>query len=791
MFRHHLLIIYRSFLRNKSSFFINLVGLSTGLACVLLIFLWVNDEVGVDKFHEKDSQLYQVMNHYQFPDGIQTRWNTPSLLASEIEQEIPEIESAVTTISRELRPEGVLSNGENINRINALFATDNYFEVFSYELIQGDSKKALVNKNQLVISKELAVKLFGSTEDVIGKSLEWENLYFDGSFQISGVFDLPANSTVQFDVVAHMDKLVGDDEDVAVWSDGYAKTYLVLNEGTNIDHFNDKIADYLKSKHATWEPAQLFVRQYSSKYLHGQYENGVLVGGRIAYVKLFTIIALFILLIACINFMNLSTAQASKKMKEIGVKKTIGASRKALVTQFLSESILMVILSMIAAVGLVVMLLPQFNATTGKLLRLNMDGNLLLTVAAIVLVTGFVAGSYPAFYLSGFKPLAVLKGKRDSSIGELWIRKGLVVFQFALSVIFIVGVLVINQQMEYTQSKNLGYDREHILCFQRPNYDDPQAFLSEIKNISGVVNAGNMNMSFLSGDDAQSGYSWRGRESDEEFLFKAPQIGYDIIETLGMEIVMGRSFSREHNDDVDKIILNETALKMMQLENPIGKLIDKNVGDGNKENRQIIGVVKDFNYGSIHHKVDPLVLRFRSFGLDNMVKMKAGSERGTVKQIEQLFKNFHPAYDFEFTFLDADYQQLYEAESKVAVLSKYFSGLAIIISCLGLFALAAFTAERRTKEIGIRKVLGSSVWGIVNLLSRDFTKMVVTASLIALPISYLIAKNWLEAFAYKIDLQWWFFTLAALITLLIAWLTVAFQTFKAARVNPVECLNDE
>jgi len=345
--------------------------------------------------------------------------------------------------------------------------------------------------------------------------------------------------------------------------------------------------------------------------------------------------------------------------------------------------------------------------------------------------------------------------------------------------------------MQYTQTKNLGYDRDNILSFQRPDFDNnPEAFLSELTHFPGVVGASNMNGSFLSGADAQSGYNWRGEEADENFLFKAPQIGYDMIETLGMEIIAGRSFSREHQDDRLKIIINETALNKMELENPIGHILGKDVGNG-REERQIIGVVRDFNYGSIHRRVEPLILRFRPFGQTIMVKIKGGAEKTTLAQIEKLYKTFHPEEPFNYSFLDQDYQRLYEAEGRVAILSKYFSLLAIIISCLGLLGLAHFTTERRSKEIGIRKILGSSAWGIVSLLSREFTQMVLISIAIALPVSYLVAQRWLSSFAYKIELQSWYFVLAAGSTLLIAWLTVGLQTFKAASGRPVHALRDE
>ena len=487
--------------------------------------------------------------------------------------------------------------------------------------------------------------------------------------------------------------------------------------------------------------------------------------------------------------MNLSTAQASTKMKEIGVKKAIGARRQSLIAQFLGESLLMVAISAIVALALVNILLPQFNQITGKNLQLTIDPNSLLMFLGVILFTGLLAGSYSAFYLSGFNPIAVLKGKFIPTKGGQYVRKGLVVFQFALSVIFIAGVLVINQQMDYIQTKNLGYNRDNVLTFERPDFRDKSAtFISEIKNITGIKQVGSMFDDVLHGEIGQSGYSWKGDITDQNFLFKSPIISYDAIETLGMELLAGRTFSKDFKKEREKIVINETAAKIMGLNNPVGQLIEY----GRRDNkREIIGLVKDFHYGSIHHQIEPLIFRFSKEASNIMVKVKAGTEQQTIAELEKVFKEFHPAYPFDFAFLDSDYQALYESETRVSVLVKYFSGLAILISCLGLLGLAMFTAERRKKEIGIRKVLGASVFGIVQMLTRDFTKTIIIAIFIAAPISYLVATNWLSSFAYKIDLNLWYFVIPGLLVLLIAWVTVGLQTIQAARVNPIHCLKEE
>ena len=788
MFRHNLLITYRSHLRNKTSFFINLIGMSTALICVLLIFLWVQDEMEVDKYNQEDDRLYQVMQNFQPANDIMTWEYSPYVLAESFKEELPEIEAVTSTNDRFYIPKGLLTYGEKHFKAQGLFTRANFFEIFTHPILRGDKKNLLTDKNGIVISEEMATRLFDSYDDAIGKTVQWSTNLNDTTFVVTGIFQSPPqNATKKFDAVVLFDWLIEADEHASDWLSDYAETYLILKEGTDVEAFNKKIAKYYEGKTEHREEFTVFVQKYSDRYLYGKYESGKIAGGRIEYVRLFSIVAFFILLIACINFMNLATAQASKKMKEIGVKKTVGATRHALTSQFLSASILMVLICLIAAMSAIHFILPYFNELTAKNLSLTLEPSFLIPLLGIIIFTGLVAGSYPALYLSKFNPIKILKGIRPSSASEQLIRKGLVVFQFALSVIFIVSILVVNEQMEFIQTKNMGYDRDNVLCFERPTWErSPQAFLSAIKNNPGVASAANMYWSVLDGTDNQGGFYWNDAATEKKISFQSPRIGYEVIETMGMELLSGRSFSKKMKDNHEKIVINESALKLMGLTDPIGKTIGKG-----KTERQIIGVVKDFHYGSIHQKVEPLILRFRNGGRDILVKIKAGMEQEAIEHARAVFKKFHPGYPFEFSFLDEDFQALYEAEQKVSVLSRIFGLMAIIISCLGLFGLAAFTAEQRSKEIGVRKILGASTWGIVQMLSRDFTKLVATAIFVALPFSYFISKNWLGNFAYQINLKWWIFAVSAVLTLLIAWLTVGYQTWSAARANPVESLRDE
>ena len=785
MFRHNLLLTYRNFLRYKMSFFINLIGLSTGLACALLIYLWVHDELRVDKFHEKDVQLYQVMENQHNADGIVTTDVTPGLLAESLAEEIPEVEYATPSSG----PEKLTLTVESKDiKAEGQYVGKDFFNIFSYSLIQGHKDQVLADKNAIVISETLAMKLFNTTENIIGKSIEIQH---ERQFLISGIFkELPSNSSTQFDFVLSFEVYKDDSPWVLDWKNNGVLTYLTLREGSDASHFNQKIAGFVKS-HGGEEHVTTFAKPYSENYLYGKYENGQQVSGRIAYVRLFSIIALFILSIACINFMNLSTAKASRRLKEIGIKKAIGAHRNSLISQYLSESLLMAGLSLIAAIVIVMLFLPQFNEITGKHLTVDLDIPLVLAMLIITVLAGLLAGSYPALYLSNFKPVVILKGNFNSSVGELWARKGLVIFQFILSIILIVSVLVVYQQIAYTQTKNLGYDKDNILHFEAQGKVEKNLdiFLSEIKNIPGILRASSIGHSLVEGGyrSSSSTVQWAGKNPDDIVEMENVRVNYDMIEMLDIQMIAGRTFSKDYSADSTNIIFNEAAIETMGLKDPIGKVI-KLWG----EDRQIIGVAENFHFQSFHEEVKPLffILKPQQTWIV-MTKVAAGREKETTMNLEKFYQQYNPGFTFDYRFMDEDYQAQYVAEQRVATLSRYFAVLAILISCLGLFGLAAFTAERRLKEIGIRKILGASNFGIVRLLSGDFTKMVLVAIAIALPVSYFIAKNWLEGFAYRINLEWWFFIGAGLVALLIAWFTVGLQTVKAARVNPTECLKDE
>ena len=463
MIRHNLLLTFRNFQRYKSTFLINLIGLSSGLACALLIYLWVNDELNVDKFHEKDSQLYQIIEHREQSGEISTSKFTSGLTAAALAEDMPEVAYATTVYSEETNLLSV-EGDENIEAKGQFVGVD-FFRMFSYELIQGDPVQVLQDESSVVISESLAKRLFGTTENVVGKVVERK---FDKQYQVSGVFkDVPSNSTAQFDFVLSFEGYQKENEWATVWRTAWPFTYVLLKPGTDAALFNDKISDLVKVKtNGEITHRTLFAQPYSEAYLHGNYENGVQAGGRITYVNLFIAVAIFILLIACINFMNLSTAKASRRIKEVGVKKAIGAHRMSLITQYLSESLTVALLSLIMAVLIALLLLPQFNAISGKRLALTLNPTLVLSALSITVFTGLMAGSYPALYLSGFNPAIVLKNKLHRSVGELWTRRGLVVVQFIVSIVLITSVWVVYQQIAFVQNKHLGYDKDNVLYFE-------------------------------------------------------------------------------------------------------------------------------------------------------------------------------------------------------------------------------------------------------------------------------------------------------------------------------------
>ena len=792
MLRHYLLIAVRNLQRHKSSFLINWIGLSTGLACAFLIYLWVNDEWRFDKFHANDSRLYQVMEKDKISNEIQVHESTQGLLAASMQKDLPEVEAAVTVM--DLKKEGVyfqMRTSDKVVKSAGLSAGKDFFRLFSFRLLRGKPDQALADKNSIVLSEEMAGKLFGGADKAMGQTLSWEVFGRKEQSVVTGVAArLPSNSSLTFDFIFTHELLLSDlwTNGNKWWNEGPA-TYLLLKPGTDVTAFNTKIADFIKGYYEG-TTFSLFVRPYSSAYLYGRYENGVVAGGRIEYVRIFSIVAIIILVIACINFMNLSTARASRRAKEVGIKKVMGSSRAALIYQFLTEAALTALLSFFLALLLVALLLPVFSQMTGKHLDVTFTAPVLAAMLGITLLTGILAGSYPAFYLSGFRPILVLKGKLRNSILELLTRKGLVVFQFAISLVLIVSMIIIYQQVAYVQSRNLGYNRDHVVYFDKEGSiaQNQDAFLTELKKIPGIVNAAVMEQNIVQANLGSSTYgiSWPDKPRDLQVNFGVRALDYGVLQTLGIRLKEGRDFSTAFGIDSTKLLCNETAIKVMGLKNPVGATVSMW-----GRNMTIIGVMKDFHVTSLHEPILPMIFYFNPAHTSTIIARIAGHEPQTLASMAALYKRFNPGYVFEYKFMDQTYQSLYVSEQRVSLLSRYFAALAILISCLGLSGLAAYNAESRTKEIGIRKVLGASVGSVTLLLSKSFISLMVLAMLIAFPLTWWLMHAWLAGFAYRIDMGWGVFAIAGLSLVVITLSTVSYQSIKAAVVNPADSLRAE
>ncbi|MGZ3874902.1 MAG: ABC transporter permease [Mucilaginibacter sp.] len=800
MLRNNIKLAWRNLLKDRQFTVLNLAGLATGLACVFLIYMWVNDELSFDKFHKNGKQLYEVMQNVPLDDGkVLTMEYTPDPLAKALTNEIPEVKETVVVKSpdEDGNPKGILSAGNSGIKARELYVTPNFFNVFSYDLIRGNKNRLFADNRNVLLSSSMAVKLFHGTQNAVGKAVTWyrgaevpETL--NGTYIVSGVFkDPPANSTAQFDLLFPNALYVQSNKHNVGWLSSSQSTYVVLKNGADAKLLNEKIKDFIRSKFKEGDAGlkwagTLFLQRYSDKYLYNHYENGAPSGGRIEYIKLFSVIAIFILVIACINFMNLSTAKASGRIKEVGIKKVIGAGRSSLIFQYITESVLMSLLALIIAIGLVWLMLPAFNGITGKNFSISFNGGFAGYLVLIAVTTGLISGSYPALYLSGFRPAAILRGQASATGGQSMVRKILVVFQFAISVILIISVMVVYQQMKLIQTKNLGYNKDHIIHFSNDGklQQNEQAFLVDAKSIPGVINASDMEGDMLGNHSGGGGIDWDGKTHRIEF--SGLYIDYDLMETMGLKTTQGRSFSRQYVADTAGVLFNETAIAAMGIKDPVGKTV-KLWGRPEK----IIGVIKDFHFESLYKKVEPFFLSYKKNSSNLMIKIKAGSEKEVIAKLASLYKRYNPGLPFEYRFLDEDYQALYASEQRVAVLSRYFAVLAIIISCLGLFGLAAFTAQKRQKEIGIRKVIGASVSNVVMILSKDFLKLVFIALLIAFPLAWWAASKWLDSFAYRVNIGAGIFIAAAVSTIIITLITISYQAVKAAVMNPVRSLKSE
>jgi putative ABC transport system permease protein len=786
MFKNYFKIAWRNLLKDKQFTLLNVLGLSAGLACALLIFLWVSDELSHDKLFANDERLFKLFELRSNDAGdFAYSEESSGRLSDAVKQTVPEVEYAAAVAPPGWFAQNTLSTNNKNIKANGQYAEKDYFNIFSFPLIAGNRNNMLANNNSIVLSDELAKKLFGTTDNVIGKAVSFDH---DTTFFVSGVFKkMPVNSSQQFDFVLSFDYLRTIKTWVADWYSTGPLNYVLLKPGVDANVFKKNVAGVIQ-KNRNDTSTKVFALKFSDVYLHNNYNGNVQSGGRIEYVKLFSLLAVFILVIACINFMNLSTAKAARRFKEVGIKKVVGAERKQLIFQFLTESFLLTVIAMLIAIVIAILLLPAFNQITGKSIFLHFTWQMITTIICIALITGFVAGSYPALYISKFNPLAILKGKFNTSAAELLSRKGLVVFQFTVSTVLIVAVFIIYQQIQFIQNADPGYNKNNVLRLAAEGNLSTKrdAFISELKNIPGVNNASATDHRMVGHNFASDGLHWPGEDPNTDVSFEIFGVGYDFVETIGMHIKEGRSFSKSYGSDSSKLILNEAAVTVMHMKNPVGKTVrffGKNV--------QIIGVVKDFHFESMHEAIKPSCLNLVQQGGTIVASIQSKNQKATINGIKHLYESFNPGFPFTFNFLDEAYQQQYESEARVSALSKYFAGLAIIISCLGLFGLAAFTAQKRRKEIGIRKVVGASTASITTMLSKDFVKLVFISLLIAFPVSWWLMNNWLQSFTYRINISPLVFLITGFSVVLITLITISFQAIKAAIATPVKSLRTE
>jgi putative ABC transport system permease protein len=814
MIKNYFKIAWRNLWKNKIFSFINIFGLSAGLASCMLISLYIYDELSYDRYHDNADQLYQVGSVFVKSDGEQKTPGTPAALAQAMQQEFPEVVNTTRLAGLFVDDKTLLRYREN-NRSNSFYETKGYvtdpsfFTFFKYNFIEGNGVTALSNPNSIVLTEDIARKIFGKAP-ALNKVIHIEsNTNGDGDFTVTGVFR-PNKMPSHIDGRFFMSFIGGGLE-------GYTKsqtsmagnnlffTYLRLKPGTDIKKMEAKFPAFVEKymgsdlKEAGFGKKQFLIAVKDIHLRSGMPEN-VTASGSMTYLYIFISIALFTLLIACINFMNLSTARSSKRLGEVGIRKVLGVQRKSLIGQFLSESLLLSFIAFVFALLFVQLLIPVFENVSGKNFSYSIPQYSLLLGGffLVSIVTGLLAGSYPAFYLSSFQPIAVFKGLFSNSFAVVSLRKGLVVFQFIISVILIMASVIISNQMRFLRSTDLGFtkDQQVVIPLRSENAKKSYTALKNALTADGniqSVGASAYYPGIFNPEDAN--FYREGQTINDAKRTRTNRVDYTYLQTLNIKPVAGRFFGEQFADSGTSIILNEQAVKEIGFASPqaaIGKKIFTQ-RQGQLFDLNVIGVVKDFHFEDLHMPVTPFGFTLNeSAGYNYIIAhTQARNINEIVKKIETNWHALNPDEAFEYSFLDEDFQKNYKSESRLSSIVEYFTFIAIIISCLGLFGLAAFSAEQRIKEIGVRKVLGASVAGIVQLLSQDFLKLVLIAIVIASPVAWFVMRKWLQDFAYRIHISWWVFALTAITSVLIAFVTVSFQAIKAAIANPVKSLKTE
>ncbi|MDP4130120.1 MAG: ABC transporter permease [Bacteroidota bacterium] len=786
MIKSYFKTAWRNITRNKLTAFINVFGLAIGLSCSLLIWLWVSDELSYNRFLPGVKDIYEVHVNAPFNGDTITMTASPGPLAEALQNNIPQIEQATKmTYDRDV----LFTVGAKSLKEKGTYATAGFFKVFPLKTIAGNPNEAIASIDQIVITRKIAQKYFNGS-GAVGKTIRIDN---KKDYRVGAVIeDIPHNSTIQFD---WMINFKAQEQDwMKTWGNISFFTYVRLRPHVDLSSTVRNLRTiYPKFASEGFRPNYPTLQAITDVYLYADYKNGKPTGsGRIEYVKIFAAIAIFILLIACMNFMNLATARASLRAKEIGIRKVAGARKASLVGQFMTESLFTCVLATLLSIAITTLLLPAFNHLFDKQIQLNFSQPALwCSIIVLVTVTSVIAGSYPSLFLASFKPVRILKGNAGTqSSNTASVRKALVIVQFALSAFLIVGMLAVSKQVNYIQHKNLGFDKEHIIYLPLDGdlYKRIDAYQNELNKLSYVqasdpINTLPMDLNSTSGD-----LSWPGKPADLQTETVATSTGYGFAKTLGITMAEGRDFSKDYPGDSLSYVINESAAKMMGMQNgAVGKQVKFWNGNG-----RIIGVMKDFHMASLHTAIKPLILCLAPSNTSYMmIRLHAGQTKEAIAAISKITASFNPAYPFEYHFADETYEQMYKSEMQVSALVKYFGILAAVISCLGLFGMIAFSAERRTREIGIRKVLGSSVLGIVRLLSVESLKTIIISMTIAFPLAYWAMNEWLASFAYKSSGGIWIFIVTASVMLMVSCVTIGFQAIKAAMANPVKSLRTE
>jgi putative ABC transport system permease protein len=805
MIRNYIKTAFRSLLKNKSFTVLNVLGLALGLATCLLIVFYVFDELNFDSYNKKADRIYRINEEIKFGGNENSYAVSPAPAAAALKSDFPEIEQVAR-----FRNQGgnlVKKGNQNIKEDMMVYADNSILDIFTLPMIYGNPAAALTEPNTIIITERIAKKYFNKT-NVVGQVLIFNETE---PYKITGVIrDIPLQSHFHFDFFIAMAGLPESKDNA--WFSSNFNTYLLLRPGADFKKLAERLPEFMH-KHAGPQMESILHLTFDKFEQSGDYFKLDLIplkkihlesnrvgelgaNGNVQYVYIFSAIAIFILLIACVNFMNLSTARSSNRAREVGVRKVLGSPRKYLIAQFLTESIMVTLAATVIAVFISLALLPLFNQMAAKELTVTSQlvMRLLPVLFAVILIIGFLAGSYPALFLSGFQPIDVLKGKLAAGFKGGRLRSFLVVFQFAISIFLIIGTLVIYNQLKYIQSKDLGYNRNHVLIVWGPLGESAIAIKNEVKQISGVENATlTICLPTVNYGNTTSFFKEPLVDQKKAILTQQWTVDEDYISTLGIKMLSGRNFSKDISLDSTALVINESAAKMLNFTDPLNQFLYSPADNmATKMNKfHIIGIMKDFNFKSLRENVTPLLLTFGENHGALSMRIKSSNIPLLLDQVKSKFKQIASDQQFRYSFMDEDFDTIYRSEERMGKIFVTFTSLAILIACLGLFGLAAYAAEQRTKEIGIRKVLGANVVTIVRMLSIDFIKLVIISILIASPLAWFAMQKWLQGFAYRQDIQWWVFAIAGLGAILIAFITISFQSIKAALTNSVTSLKAE